>query len=93
MAAAKVKLNGRTMAQLLKSDDVRDALTARAQRVLSSAQSDAPVKTGTYKAGLEIIQDTTDRAVVRVAGTAPHSHLVEARHGVLARALDAAGGA
>lgn len=85
----RVKLNSGGMSDLLKSDEVRDALTARAERVLSAAQASAPVKTGNYRDGLRIIQDTTDRAVVRVAGTAPHSHLVEAQSGTLARALDA----
>lgn len=87
--AARIKLNHAAMAALLKSDGVRADLTVRAQRVLAAAQSSAPVVTGNYRDGLAIIQDTTDRAVVRVAGTAPHSHLVEANHGTLARALDA----
>lgn len=86
----KVKLNGRTVGELLKSDDVRDDLTTRAERVLAKAKADAPVVTGNYRDGLAIVQDTTDRAAVRVVGTAPHSHLVEAKTGNLARSLDAA---
>lgn len=89
MARTRVKLNSRGIQQLLKSGGVRADLTARAQRVLAAAEASAPVVSGAYRDGLAIVQDTTDRAVVRVAGTAPHSHLVEANTGNLARALDA----
>lgn len=89
MARAKVKLNSRGVGDLLKSDAVRASLTVRAERILAAAKASAPVVTGNYRNGLKIVQDTTDRAAVRVAGTAPHSHLVEANHGTLARALDA----
>lgn len=88
MASTRVKLNSAGIQKLLESGEVRRDLTERAERVLSAAESLAPVVSGNYRDGLAIIQDTTDRAVVRVAGTAPHSHLVEANHGVLARALD-----
>lgn len=90
--ATRTKLNSRGMAALLKSGEVRSFVTERAERVLAKAITDAPVKTGNYRDGLKIVQDTTDRAAVRVAGTAPHSHLVEANTGNLARALDSAGG-
>jgi len=89
---AKVTLNHSEIAKILKSNDVRAELTRRAVRVLAAAQSSAPVVTGNYKAGLVLIQATTDRAVVRVAGTAPHSHLVESQSGNLTRALGQAGG-
>lgn len=90
MARAKFKIKSGGVEELLKSKDVRDELTSRMQRVLAAAQASAPVVTGNYKAGLTLRQDTTDRAAVRVVGTAPHSHLVEAQSGNLARALDAA---
>lgn len=89
--AANVRLVSAGVKELLNSDKVRADLTKRAARVLAAAQSDASgyIVTGNYYNGLEIHQDSTDRAVVRVAGTAPHSHLVETKHGTLARALDA----
>ena len=93
MARARVVLDKAGMKALLNDPGVRGELTRRAVAVLAAAQASAPVVTGNYKAGLTIIQATTDRAVVRVAGTAPHSHLVEANTGNLARALDSAGGA
>jgi hypothetical protein len=43
----------------------------------------------TSRDGLHIVQDTTDRAVVRVAGSTDHDWIVEHRTGNLARALDA----
>jgi hypothetical protein len=75
---------------MLNSSATRAMLTAKAENVLAAAQAAAPVVTGNYRDGLGIVQDTTDRAVVRVVGTAPHSHLVEADTGNLARSLDSA---
>lgn len=92
MARARIKLDSAGIQRLLESGEVRKDLTDRAERVLAAAQASAPVVSGDYLDGLGIVQDTTDRAVVRVVGTAPHSHLVEANTGNLARALDSAGG-
>lgn len=90
MAGIRYKQSSPGIKALLNSGETRAMLTAKAENVLASAQAAAPVVTGNYRNGLRIVQDTTDRAVVRVAGTAPHSHLVEANHGILARALDSA---
>lgn len=92
MARMKYRLNHPGMAELLKDAGVRADLTKRAERVLSRAQATAPVVSGDYRDGLTIQQDTTDRAVVRVVGTAEHSTIVEAATGNLAGAIDAAGG-
>jgi hypothetical protein len=92
MGAAKISLNHAGMDELLKSAEVRDALTQRAEKVLSAAKSAAPVDTGAYRDGLHIEQATTDRAVVRVSGGTDHDWAVEAKTGNLARSLDAAGG-
>lgn len=93
MARTKIKLNHSGMESMLKSSGVRSFLTERAERVLSAARDNAPVVTGEYRDGLHIEQVTTDRAVVRVAGSSDHDYGVEAQTGNLARALDAAGGA
>lgn len=87
----RVEMNGRGVEELLTSPEVRADLRDRAERVLGAARDEAAgfIVTGNYYNGLKIREDTTDRAVVRVVGTAPHSHLVEAAHGTLARALDA----
>jgi hypothetical protein len=91
VARTRVTLKSSGVKELLNSRSTRALLTEKAEAVLSAAQASAPVSTGAYKAGLRVQQDTTDRAVARVVGTAPHSHLVEANTGNLARALDAAG--
>lgn len=92
MARTKVKLLTRGMRALLNDGGVRDELTRRMGPVLATAQSNAPVDTGEYKASLRIIQATTDRAVVRVGSVDDKAMSVEARTGNLARALDSAGG-
>ena len=93
MDGIRIKLNHGGMAELLKSAEVRSALTQRAERVLAAAQADPHDDTGDYEAGLHIEQDTTDRAVVRVVSGDWKGHILEAKYGVLSRALDAAGGA
>jgi hypothetical protein len=90
MARARININSGGMADLLKSSDVRDDLTARAERVLSAAQSSAPVASGAYRDSLEIVQATTDRAVVRVVADIDYGYVVEANTGNLSRALDSA---
>lgn len=92
MARTKVTMDARGSKALLKDDGVRRELRRRAEQVAAAARASAPVRTGNYRAGIKVVDDTTDRAVVRVGSTAPHAHLVEARTGNLARALDAAGG-
>lgn len=89
---AQVKLNSRGMAALLKSTPVRANLEGRAARVLAAAQADPHDDSGDYEAGLHIQHDTTDRAVVRVVSGDWKGHILESRYGILARALDSAGG-
>lgn len=94
--AQRVQMNSAEIQKMLNGEGrysgVRDDLTARMERALDYAVTNAPEKTGNFKDGLELRQDTTDRAVVRLVGTAPHSHLVETQSGILARALDEATG-
>lgn len=59
------------------------------------AESTAPVQTGTYKGAFEVrpvtVQagfDNEDRAGAELLNTAPHSHLVEAKHRILGRAVN-----
>lgn len=89
-ALSKLLLNHRGIEDLLKSREVRRDLTSRGEKVLAAAESSAPVDEGEYRDGLHIEQATTDRAVVRVAGSTDHDWIVEAQTGNLARALDAA---
>jgi hypothetical protein len=91
--ATRITLNSAGMRALLHDEGVRAMLTARMGRVLAQAKATAPVATGAYRDSLHLEQDTTDRAVVRVASGTDHGILVESKTGNLARALDAAGGA
>ena len=86
----RTKLKSSGMKELLNSSEVRALVTQPAERVLSAAQSSAPVASGEYRDSLHIEQATTDRAVVRVVADAPHALAVEASHGTLSRALDSA---
>ncbi len=90
MPNTRIKINHRGMAELLNSPEVRADLTARAQRVLAAAKADPHDDTGAYEAGLHIEQATTDRAVVRVVSGDWKGHILEARYGILSRALDEA---
>jgi D-ribose pyranose/furanose isomerase RbsD len=91
MSLAKFIFKGAGVGEILNSSETRTMLTSKAEAVLSAAQSSAPVDSGDYQASLDIVQATTDRAVVRVAATVPYANVVEANTGNLARALDAAG--
>ena len=92
MARAKVVLDHAGMKSLLNDLGVRAELTRRMGPVLAAARASAPVDTGAYKASIDLVQATTDRAVVRVVATDWKAALVESRTGNLARSLDAAGG-
>lgn len=75
---------------ILKSAGVK-ALTKRAaEKALAYAVEHAPVKTGAYRAGLQIkTVEHAHRTTYLVVGTAPHTMLVEARTGNLRKALKA----
>jgi Bacteriophage HK97-gp10, putative tail-component len=83
----RVDINHAGMAALLKSDPVRALIRDEAEKVADRARSSAPVASGDYRDSIRVESATTDRAVERVIATAPHSHIVEAKTGNLARAL------
>lgn len=86
----KVKLNHSGIAEMLKSAAIREVCTGKAERVLAAAKADPHDESGDYEAGIEIQQATTDRAVTRVVATDWKSPILEAKYGILNRALDAA---
>lgn len=93
MASTKVTWNDSAVQEYLDGGHgVEAVLDSRAQRVESTAQGLAPVATGAYRDSIHVETDRTDRMVKRVVADAPHAFIVEARDGVLARSLDAAGG-
>lgn len=87
----QIKLNHPGMAALLKSGEVRTMLRPRAEAVLAAAIADPHDDTHDYENSLHIEDDTTDRAVLRVVADDWKAHILEAKYGILARALDAAG--
>lgn len=89
---AKVELNHATVQQYLDGKHgVAAAVRSRAEAVLAAAQADPHDDTGDYEAGLHIVEDHTDRLAVRVVSGDWKGHILEAKYGILARALDAAG--
>lgn len=87
MANLKMRLISAGMRELLNSAGVRAYLTTLAGPVLARAQAGAPIDTGRYRSSLRIIQDSTDRAVVRVGSNDPDAMIIEARTGNLARSV------
>ncbi len=86
----RVSLNHKGIGQMLKSREVAEVLRPYAERVLAAAVADPHDNTGDYESGLEIVEDKTDRVVLRVVGTDWKSNILEANFGILARALGAA---
>ena len=86
---AKVVLSHKGMRELLNDPGVRAELHRRADLVAARAKATAPVDTGAYRDSIEIEDDTTDRAVVRIIAKDRKSHIIEARTGNLAKALGA----
>lgn len=92
--ATRLRLNSRGIQSYLDgAGGVDSLLRARAERVLAAAQADPHDDTGAYEHSLHIEEAHTDRLVMRVVAGVSYSHVLEANYGILARSLDAAGGA
>lgn len=82
------KLNSRGIQALLDgANGVEDMLDAEAEKVASSARSNAPVASGAYRDGIHVETAHTDRMVKRVVADVPYAMVVEADNGTLARSL------
>lgn len=94
MAKVKVTVNQRGIAQLLNSAGVQGDIADRGERILAAARADAPVESGEYRDNLHLEKVTRADGVegVQVTSGTDHDIYVEAEHGTLARALDAAAG-
>ena len=91
MARTRLTLNHAGIQSYLNGGGgVRDLLHAHAQQVLAAAQADPHDDSGDYEAGLHIDEVHTDRLVVRVVSGDWKGHILEAKYGILARALDSA---
>jgi hypothetical protein len=93
VARPRVRLNGSGVQDLLHDPGVVAELASRMEDVLHEATVTAPVDSGAYVGSLRVEEhDHGDRTVVQVVADVDHALAVEARLGVLSRALDAAGG-
>lgn len=91
-SSVQVKLNSREIQSYLDGGHgVSAMLHSKAAPVLAAAKAAAPVDTGDYESSLHIEEDHTDRLVVRVVASDYKAGILEARYGILARAIDAAG--
>lgn len=90
-SSCKVELHHSAIGDMLQGAGVRADMLARAERAAEAARAAAPVVSGTYRDSIEAYTVTTDRAVGRVGSSVPYAGTVEANHGTLSRALDAAG--
>lgn len=63
----------------------------RAERVADSMRSHAPVATGAYQDGIQVVRDEhVTRPVFHIGSTVDYADVVEANTGNAVRALDAA---
>lgn len=89
--AVRVRLNSAGMRALLKAPGVQTDLLARGQRVAAAARASAPVESGAYRDGIDVeVDEHPSRVAVHVGTSVDYGMKVEANHGTLARALDAA---
>ena len=87
-----VEFNQSFFDSIMRSAGVQSLQLAAAERVLAAAKASAPVKTEDYKLGLRITRaERKYRTAFLVTGTDPKTLLIEAKLGVLARALKSAG--
>lgn len=93
MARSTVKLIPKGMRELLQSPEVVSMLESRMEPVLEAAKADPHDVSGDYENGLFMVTYIgRNRARTRVQSGDPKGHILEAKYGILSRALDAAGG-
>lgn len=65
----------------------------RAERVAAAQRAAAPVVSGSYRDSITVVEEQhPTRPVFHIGPTVPYGAVVEARHGLVARSIDAAGG-
>jgi len=92
MARTRVTLTSAGVRALLRSEETRQMLRAKATPVLARAQANAPFDAENttrphFRDSFVIVDDTTDRAVVRIASTDPKGAFKEAKSRTMTRAL------
>ena len=94
MPRVKVKLNSAGVVDIFEQWAARDG-ARRADRVAAQGQATAPVVSGTYRDSITVTREThgKGRPVFHVGPSVAYGWEIEARMGIMARALDSAGGA
>ena len=87
MARARITINQAGIAEVLKSQGVQDDLSARMERVKAKAEASSDLPKG-----IEVSEVRTWVGHDRARSTVGIPGSIEAQHGILARALDAAKG-
>jgi hypothetical protein len=86
-----IKPNGRGIVAMMKEPGIANDMRRRAENVAAAARASAPVDTGAYQASIHVEMETHPaRAAAHVVASDWKAHILEARLGILARALDAA---
>jgi hypothetical protein len=86
--STEVHFNQRYFDRIMQTASVRDVVKKKAAEALAIAQATAPVDTGAYRDSLKLEQHQAQyRSAWRVVGTDKKTMLIEAKLGVLARAL------
>lgn len=87
MSLAKFIFKGSGVEEILNSRATRALLESPAEAVAARMRSNAPVLSGTLAGSIEVIDDTTDRAVKRVVADVPYAMVVEADTGFASRSI------
>ncbi|MDR2722988.1 MAG: HK97 gp10 family phage protein [Cellulomonadaceae bacterium] len=85
-----VDLDNAGVRSVLNNPETRKLLKTAADNAAAAARASAPVVTGTYRDSIKSHVGTSKdgtRAIGRVSASAPHAAKVEAKHGVLHRAI------
>lgn len=91
--AIRFRLIRSGMDDLLHSSPIERHLLERAERVADRAKSLAPTKTGAYRNSIRASsEDHPSRVAAHVSSNVDYAAVVEARHRVLGRSIDAARG-
>jgi hypothetical protein len=90
MARLRFKLISSGMRELQHEDGVRRRLREAADPALNEMRRLVPVRTGALRDSLRLVDDTTDRPVVRIVSDLPYAAAINAATGFMSRGLDAA---
>jgi hypothetical protein len=89
---AEVRLNRKGIREVLTSEPVRALLHAKAEEVAATVRAQGHITSDGTPLPVEVVAERdTDRAAVSVAILHPSGIGMEARHGLLRRAAEAAG--